>query len=73
MTASAAANGSNFACYHLGRIYYFGVSGSKVNYAKAKFWLEKAVAEDGDYEHLDDEAIKRAQRWIARCNRFIDT
>ena len=73
MTASAAANGSNFACYHLGRIYYFGVSGSKVNYAKAKFWLEKALADDCEYEQLNDGFKERAQRWITACNRFIDT
>lgn len=73
MTTSAAENGSNYACFQLGKAYYWGLYGSKVNYAKAKFWLEKAISEDCDHKHLVDETKEHARRLIARCNRLIDT
>ena len=74
VTASAAAKGSAYACCQLGYIYYKGVFGSKVNYVKAKFWLEKAIAEDSfNHDHQEDEFMERARRWIANCNRLIDT
>jgi len=75
MMAFAAAGGSNYACHLLGEIYFKGLFGSKVNYASAKRWLEKAVA-DGEgsceHKHLADESIEGAQGWIAECNAFLE-
>lgn len=75
MLVSAAKDGSDWACYIVGKLYFKGLFGSKVNYAKAKFWLQKAVAEgEGSCEHchLNETQIKNAQTWTAECNAFLD-
>ena len=75
MLMSAAKDGSSCACYYLGEMYFHGLHGSKVDYASAKHWLEKAVA-DGEgsceYKHLTDAGIEDAKRWIAECNAHLE-
>ena len=75
MLMSAAERGSDHACCRLGEIYRRGLYGLKVNYARAKHWLEKAVAEgEGscEHKHLADESSEEAKGWIAECNAFLD-
>ena len=75
MLVSAAKDGSDWACYMVGKIYYLGEYGSKVNFAMAKFWLEKAVAEgEGscEYNHLTETQVEQMQTWISECNAFLD-
>jgi len=75
MLAVAAAGGSNYACFYLGEMYFDGLYGSKVDYASAKKWLEKAVAEGEDsceYKHLSEEAIEEAQGWINECSAYLE-
>jgi len=75
LLSAAATEGSNYACYHLGQIYIKGLFGSKVNYARAKHWLEKAVAVgEGSCEdkHLVDKGVYDARRLIADCNALLE-
>jgi len=75
MMAVAAAEGSDAACHFLGGVYFKGYFGCKVNYASAKHWLEKAVAEgEGSckHKHLANTSVKRARGWIAECNAHLE-
>jgi len=75
MLSAAATEGSNYACYFLGLMYFKGSYGSKVNYARAKKWFEKAVADGAgscEHKHLADESVKRARGLIAECNAFLE-
>ena len=79
MLVSAAKDGSDYACFIVGQLYFEGLYGSKINYAKAKFWLEKALAEgEGscEYCHLNDmhndKQREEARGMITECNAFLD-
>jgi len=75
MVMSAAKDGSDYACFVLGEIYFKGYFGFKVNYASSKQWLEKAVAEGEDsceHRHLSDGGIEEAKGWIAQCIAFLE-
>ena len=69
----AAERGSNHACYALGGCYYRGICRIGKDIEKAKFWLERALAEDCEYDHLDDESKERARGWIAEIKRVLGT
>jgi len=71
MLVSAANQGSDWACFELGKMYFKGRFGVEINYASAKHWLEKAVAEGTDgckHKHLSDKFITEAQTFIADCD-----
>ena len=75
MLVSAAKDGSDLACYHLGKMYFKGRFGAKVNYASAKHWLQKAVAEgEGRCEHkqLPVALIEEAKGMVADCNGVLE-
>ena len=72
---TAANNGSDYACYELGKLYFYGRCGVEVNYASAKHWLEKALAEgEGScqHEHLADDSIEFARELAAGCTAMLD-
>ena len=71
LTTLAAERGSTFACFTLGECYYHGLSGIRNDIEKAKFWLEKAVAKDCKYDHLAGECVRKARRWLAKCNGSV--
>ena len=64
LVSLAAEKGSNFACYSLGECYYQGICGVRIDAKKAKFWLEKAISEDCDFKHLNDEGKEEARAWL---------
>lgn len=69
----AAEKGSDFACFSLAECYYRGFHGIRKDFEKAKFWLAKVVAGDCEYDHLADECVQKARRWIAKINRALET
>jgi len=74
LLVSAAKDGSNYACYNLGRMYFDGRYGSKVNYTSAKHWFEKAVARgEGScqHKHLSPKLADKARGRIAECNAHL--
>lgn len=63
----AAEKGSNHACHSLGECYFKGLCRIGKDNEKAKFWLEKALAngdESCEYRHLSTEAIDDAKAWL---------
>ena len=73
LVSLAAERGSDFACYVLGECYYKGEFGIRKDIEKAKFWLEKALAEDCEYAHLDDEFEEEVRGWIAEINSLPES
>lgn len=73
LVTMAAERGSDYACYTLGEFYYRGIFGFRKDNEKAKFWLEKAVAEDCEHDHLSDESMEEARDWIAEINSALKT
>ena len=69
----APEKGSDHACFSLAQCYYRGLHGIRKDIEKAKFWLEKVVAGDCEYDHLDDACAEQARVWIAKCNNRLKT
>jgi len=69
--ANDSSDGSDYACYNLGEMYFKGLYGSEINYVSAKHWLEKAVAER-KRKYLADELIEQSKGWISECNAFLE-
>ena len=66
LLASAATKGSDFACFCIGKYYYFGraSAGIKKDLKKAKYWLRLAVG-GSHHKHLGEKNIRKARKWIS--------
>ena len=75
MVVSAAKDGSDYACFLLGETYFHGRCGVEVNYASAKYWLEKALSAEArscEHSHLTGEGVEDAERLKAECIAYLD-
>ena len=73
MVVSAAKDGSDYACFQLGELYFRGLFGVEVNYASAKHWLKKASTEGScEHKHLEQESIDLAREWKSECMAYLD-
>ena len=66
LLACAAKDGSDYACYSLGEYYFKGSHGVAKDFGQAKYWLEMAVGEDCNYQHITESYITTARRWIRK-------
>ena len=68
--ACAAKDGSDYACYSLGEYYFKGRHGVAKDFQQAKHWLERAVGEDCNYQHITESYISTARRWIRKIEEI---
>ena len=64
LVSLAAEKGSDYACFLLGERYYKGLCRIRKDNEKAKFWLEKAIGDDCNYKHLNDQGKEKARVWL---------
>ena len=66
LVTEAAANGSDFGAYTLGKGFFYGDFGLTKDPVRARFWLKKVVDEECQcaHKHLLPNGRANAAKWL---------
>ena len=66
LVTEAAANGSDFGAYTLGKAFFYGDWGLTKDPVRARFWFKKVADGECEHKHLDDEGLREAACWVEK-------
>ena len=67
----AAAKGSDFAAFVLGKMLADGTFGFEVDLKEARRWLETSLSSDCPMKHMTSDCKKRAQEYLDRVASLL--
>ena len=68
LVTEAAANGSDFGAYTLGKCFFYGDFGLTKDPVRARFWLKKVVDGECECKHLSKETLAAAKDRLAELD-----
>ena len=68
LVTEAAANGSDFGAYTLGKGFFYGDFGLTKDPVRARFWLKKVVEGECECKHLSKETLAAAKDRLAELD-----
>ena len=64
LVTDAAANGSDFGAYTLGKGFFYGDFGLTKDPVRARFWFKKVADGECEHKHLMGKDVADAAGWL---------